>query len=246
MILIVGSTKDDILFFESKIRNKKHEDILDKSFHLITGNIFNQKIGLLYNVHSSYLTTLVVHEVIVKYHVILVVNVGYATSFSGELKTGDIVLARQTYFGDVNFTKMQHNMLAQIPSQPQFFQSDGYLNQLFASVLEKTLKSRYYLGSLVSINKVPESREDLSEVTFENTVLGRTNNVIVDSEGAGCALASHLADIPFIVLKVVERSIDERLTVANYFKVLDRYADVGRAVTSLIGEVSRNDVRIGK
>lgn len=246
MILIVGGTKDDILFFESKIRNKKHETILGDTYHLLVGNIFDQRVGILYNVHSSYLTTLLVYEVIKKYHVILVINVGYAVSYLDTIKTGDIVLIKQTYFGDVNFTKMQHTLLAQIPSQPQFFASDGYVTQIFSKVLDTILKSHYLSGSLVSINKVPESKEDLSEISFENTVLGRTSNVLVDSEGAGCALAAHIANVPFIAIKVCERNIDDRLSVANYLKVLDKYADLGKVVTSLIGEVSRNDVRIGE
>ena len=246
MILIVGSTKDDVLYFESKMRNKKAETVLTDSFHLITGNIFNQKAGLLYNVHSSYLSTLVVHEVIKKYHVILVVNVGYAASYSKELKDGEVVLIRQTYFGDVNFTKMQHTMLGQIPSQPQAFASDGYVTQLFSRALDNTLKSKYSTGSLVSINKVPESKDDLREISFENTVLGRNDNILVDSDGAGCALAAHIDNVPFVCIKVCERTIDSRLTVQHYLKVLEKYADVGKAVTSLIGEISRNDVRIGE
>ncbi|MBP5693888.1 MAG: hypothetical protein J6X03_00300, partial [Bacilli bacterium] len=237
MILIVGSTKDDILYFESKMRNKKPETILTDSFHLITGNIFNQKAGLLYNVHSSYLSTLVVHEVIKKYHVILVINVGYASSYTETIKNGEVVLIRQTYFGDVNFTKMQHTMLGQIPSQPQGFASDGYVNQLFARALDNTLKSRYTSGTLVSINKVPEAKSDLREISFENTVLGRTDNILVDSDGAGCALAAHLNNVPFVCIKVCERAIDSRLTVTHYLKVLEKYADVGRAFTSLIGEI---------
>lgn len=246
MILIVGGTKDDILFFESKIRNKKHETILTDDFHLYIGNIFDQRVGLLCNVHSSYLTTLVVYEIIKKYHVILVINVGYAVSYLDNLKTGDIVLIRQTYFGDVNFTKMQHTMLAQIPTQPQFFSSDGYVTQLFSRVLDNILKAHYVSGTLVSLNKIPEAKEDLRDISFENTVLGRSNNVVVDTEGAGCALASHIANVPFVAIKVCERQITDRLTVANYLKVLDKYCDLGKSVTSLIGELSRNDVRIGK
>ncbi len=245
MILIVGSTKDDIIFFEAKIKNRKRENIISDDFHLITGNLFNQKIGILYNAHSSYLSEIVVYEIIKKYHVILVINVGYASGYTPDLKTGDCVIIRQLFFGDVNFTKMNHNKLGQIPSQPQAFLCDPYLTEIFISIADEIPGISFKTGSLLSINKVPESRKDLEEVAFENTALGENRNVLVDSEGAGCALACHLLDVPCLAIKVCERNIDSRLTVEHYFKVLEKYPYIGRAVASLIGEISRRDVKIG-
>ena len=53
MILIVGSSNDDILYFESILKNKKEFSVLNQ-FTAYSGEIFNQKVMLLKDMYSSY------------------------------------------------------------------------------------------------------------------------------------------------------------------------------------------------
>lgn len=49
MILIIGQTHDDILYFENIMHNKENEELFN-TIPLITGTIYNQDVCLAYNV----------------------------------------------------------------------------------------------------------------------------------------------------------------------------------------------------
>ena len=52
MILIVGSNRDDVLYFQSSLKDVKEEIILNK-YRAFTGTIFNQNIIVLQDVYTS-------------------------------------------------------------------------------------------------------------------------------------------------------------------------------------------------
>ena len=56
MILIIGQTHDDILYFENIMHNKENEELFN-TIPLITGTIYNQDVCLAYNVYSCLLYT---------------------------------------------------------------------------------------------------------------------------------------------------------------------------------------------
>ena len=55
MILIIGQTHDDILYFENIMHNKENEELFN-TIPLITGTIYNQDVCLAYNVYSNYIS----------------------------------------------------------------------------------------------------------------------------------------------------------------------------------------------
>ena len=103
MILIIGSSHDDIIYFESIIKNKKEEIILNK-FHATNGTIFNQAVMLIHDVYSSYISSSLATYLINKYFVLLIFVVGKCTSASSDVRLGDIAISRRIMFGDVNLS----------------------------------------------------------------------------------------------------------------------------------------------
>lgn len=245
MILIIGSSHDDVLYFESKIRNK-HEELLLKRFPFITGTMFSQKIGIVYNVYTNYLSSTVVSSILAKHYVVLIINVGRCKSYSNDIKNGEIAISKQVYLGEVNKVGVENAILGQIPGFPQYYQIDSYVLELLTNSINKVLrKASYRECSYISIEKNLEDKKHLGFIAKDNIVFGITKDLVIDDCCGGGTLASYCYDIPFIAIKAVDGAIGEKRTLNDYVELLKRYSDIGKAVTSFIGEISRNEVIIG-
>lgn len=241
MILLVGSSNDDILYFESILKNKKQVTILNQ-YTAYTGEILNQSIMLLKDVYSSYISSLVVSYVIEKYMAILVIAVGETQSFTPELKVGDICIARQTVIGDVNISDVANVAKGQLINLPQTFLPSTDISSSIANVIEARTMGRAKYCTFVSHNYHPENIDQLEMVVENNKFLGIEGNVVLSSEIGGIAIASKLHDIPYAAVSVVGRQLGVKNNIENYVNVLEQYANVGQAVVSVIGEIGRTDV----
>lgn len=241
MILIVGSSNDDILYFESILKNKKQETILGQ-FTAYTGEIFNQSIMLLKDVYTSYITSAVVSHIIEKYLAILVIAVGRCQAFSDKLKIGDICICRQVICGDVNLSDTTNVAKGQIPGFPQLFTAS---KDIFTS-LSDAISNRTFIhaheATFVSKNYNTQNKEELRTISDEDKILGINGNIVLCPDIGGIAVASKIHDIPFASIQVVGTKIGHESTIKDYLTVLEQYANVGKTVVSVIGEIGRSDI----
>ena len=241
MILIMGSSHDDIVYFESIIKNKKEEIILNK-YKATVGTIFNQAVMLLADVYTSYLSSVLATYIIDKYFVLLVFVVGKCQGGSKDLKLGDIAISRRIVFGDVNQTNIGSTQLCQIPNLPRVYDVQQDVLQTLETALSNRTYARFVEANYVSSNVFYKNEEELKYIKEGDNVLGFTESIVYDSESGGIALAGLLSNIPVIVIKAVGSFVGKKSTTDDYLLVLKQYASIGRAVVSTIGEFSRNDV----
>ena len=76
-------------------------------------------------------------------------------------------------------------------------------------------------------------------------MFGEKESLVLDSNSTGIALACKLFDVPFICVKVIERSFEETSDIETYLKVLDCYINLGKAVVSTVGDIGRKDILKG-
>ena len=119
MILIVGSNRDDVLYFQSCLKDVKEEIIFNK-YHAFIGTILNQNIMVLQDVYTSYVSSSLLTYIIEKYYILMVFCVGTCYALNKDIKVGDIAISEFVTFGDVNQTAMiKGTNLGQIPGYPQ-------------------------------------------------------------------------------------------------------------------------------
>ena len=245
MIMILGSTHDDILYFESVMVNKKSEMIFDK-YKCQIGTIFNQEVILVWDLYTCYESSLITSYIIEKYFVILIFVVGKCIAFSDNLTGGDIAISRRIMIGDVNQVKEANVRLGQIPNFPHSFESDPEVIKYLTASVEKRSFSKYELCVIVSTNVIMDSRERIKNIEMGGYVLGHNRNVVCDCTSGGVAIAGHLLKVPVISVKVVERGIDEKYSTETYLRVLKHYSDVGKSIVTCIGDIGRNDIIRGE
>ena len=71
MIVIIGETHDDILYFDSVLANRREETILEK-YKVSIGTIFSQDALIAHDVFSSSLASAILMNICDKYYVDLI------------------------------------------------------------------------------------------------------------------------------------------------------------------------------
>ena len=241
MILILGSTHDDILYFESVMTNKKEEKILN-TYPLIFGSIFNQEVVVAYDIYTSYISSFVTSYIMQHYFIVLVFVVGKCVSYSKDVNAGEIAVSKRVILGDVDQVKEANVKLGQIPHLPRSLESSDEVIGYISSALEKRSFARYSVSTFISSNRILDNSDSIKPLVMNEFVLGHKNNVVFDCISGGVFLSANLYNIPAVAIKVSEKQVDEASTAENYIAVLKQYSSVGRAVVTCIGDIGRNDI----
>ena len=240
MIMILGSSHDDILYFESIMTSKRHEEVF--GYDLTLGSIFNQEVLLVDKVYTNPLSATIASALIAKYYVILVFVVGKAIAFSSDWKLGDIAISKQIYFGDVDQSADVDARFGQIPGLPPFFQTQADVLGYLSSSFEKRLDGGVYPATFVTSNVVFTLKKQLVEVMVGDSIFGQKERVVLDSNSGGVALSCYLSHVPFVSVKVISRFLDKPYTIEEYAETLRRYVALGRGIVATIGDIGRSDL----
>lgn len=240
MIVITGSTHDDILYFENVLANKKDIVLLDH-FNAKIGTIFNQDVLVVRDLTSSLISSSVMNQILNDYHVDLVINVGRCIGVDKRTRTGDIVISMSVIDGDMDVSTENDVTRFEIPN----FNYEYKVQNDIIEYLEKGVKKRpfitYYRALFVSTDNY--SLENLTSLAaHQEAIRGDEERMVFDHNSMGINIACFLKGIPSLSIKVIENRFDKENNIDTYLTVLERYIDLGKAVASTIGDVGRNDI----
>ena len=101
MIVVLGASNDDVLYFDRVLLNRKEELILNK-FKASTGTIFNQEVLVISGLYSSALTSAVVTYILQKHYIDLVICVGRCFGLDKGVTYLKKGIAKRTYVTSYN------------------------------------------------------------------------------------------------------------------------------------------------
>ena len=243
MIIIVGDTHDDILYYDTVLLNKK-EDVILNRFKISIGTIFSQKVIVVGDISTSILASSILTHLFDTYDVDLVFVIGKCIAASDSLKHGDIGLSTNVIDTNVDLSIFRDVGMAQIPGFSREFSVQDDIFGYLASNIEKRPNIDYFRTTYLSSDNM--SKDMVSFLKENRTIFGKNDErFVIDHNSAGVALACNLHDVPFIVAKVIETGIDNNQTLKTYSKVLSRYIDLGKGVISTINDIGRGDILEG-
>ena len=243
MIVIVGETHDDILYFESVLANKREETLLNR-FKVSIGTIFSQETIIVHELYTSVLASAVLTYVLNKYYVDLVISVGRCMSVSKRVKNGDIVVSKKVIDVGVDLTMFNDVALSQIPGYERDFNVQNDILTYISQGLDKRVLIDYHHAIFLSTDNMSKQMTD-SLVEKRNIFALDNENLVIDHSSAGIAIACSLRSVPFIILKVAENDLSQANNLKTYSLVLSRYIDLGKAVIATINDISRSDILEG-
>lgn len=244
MIVIVGETHDDVLYFDSVLANRREETILGK-YKVSIGTIFSQDALIAYNLYTSSLASAFLMNIIDNYIVDLVISVGRCMSVSDKINNGDIVVSTKVIDANVDLTMFDDVAMAQVPGFDRTFHVQDDILGYIEKGLQRRISINYHTAVFLSTNNM--SKEMCDFLVDRKEVYSITKDLIViDQNSAGVALTSMLKEVPFIVVKVAENNLAVANNLDSYSDVLSKYIDLGKAVVSTINDISRSDILEGE
>ena len=244
MIVIVGETHDDILYFDSVLANRREETLLNR-YKISLGTIFSQEVLVVHELYTSILSSAVLMSILNDYYVDLVISVGRCMIVSDEIKNGDIVVSTKIIDANVDMTMFNDVAMGQIPGfEREFTVQNDIINYLSQGLNRRTSIDYHHAIFLSTDNMSKQMSDFLKErkniFALENELL------VIDQNSSGVAVASYLKSVPFIVIKVAENNLSVANNLESYSMVLSRYIDLGKAVISTINDIGRSNILEGE
>jgi len=245
MILLMGNNRDDLLYFETVINNRKDETVLGK-YPVMIGTIANQAVMLLKGVYTNVLSSLITSYLIEKYYILFVIRIGRVSTLSNTLNNGDVVVEKTVKALDVDITDLQGTQLGQMPGFDTEFELK---NEIYSTIVDSFVKRTSIIVKdcvALSNNTHYTNPDQVKPMIFDEKIMSEEiNSVVFDSEAFGIATACQIYDIPYVGIGVILNHIGEEFDTNGYVTVLKQYANIGKAVVNAIGEIGSNEVLRG-
>ncbi|WP_436876990.1 5'-methylthioadenosine/adenosylhomocysteine nucleosidase [Mammaliicoccus sciuri] len=212
MIGIIGAMEEEVEILKSSIENRETIQIAHVIFY--KGNIEDKQVVLAQSgigkVNAAITATLLINE----FKPDLIINTGSAGSVDSELNIGDIIISSKVYYHDVNATAFGYK-LGQVPSMPEFYETDNELIDLAKSSIEQ-LDLNGIVGEVATGDSFIGSI-DQRKVIKSNFPTAS----VVEMEAGAIAQTCYQYNVPIIVTRAVSDLADKEsdVTFEEFLKV---------------------------
>ncbi|PCM40740.1 5'-methylthioadenosine/adenosylhomocysteine nucleosidase [Mammaliicoccus sciuri] len=212
MIGIIGAMEEEVEILKSSIENRETIQIAHVIFY--KGNIEDKQVVLAQSgigkVNAAITATLLINE----FKPDLIINTGSAGSVDSELNIGDIIISNKVYYHDVNATAFGYR-LGQVPSMPEFYETDKELIDLAKSSIEQ-LDLNGIAGEVATGDSFIGSI-DQRKVIKSNFPTAS----VVEMEAGAIAQTCYQYNVPIIVTRAVSDLADKEsdVTFEEFLKV---------------------------
>ncbi|WP_239762006.1 MULTISPECIES: 5'-methylthioadenosine/adenosylhomocysteine nucleosidase [unclassified Mammaliicoccus] len=212
MIGIIGAMEEEVEILKSSIENRETIQIAHVIFY--KGNIEDKQVVLAQSgigkVNAAITATLLINE----FKPNLIINTGSAGSVDSELNIGDIIISNKVYYHDVNATAFGYK-LGQVPSMPEFYETDKELIDLAKSSIEQ-LDLNGIVGEVATGDSFIGSI-DQRKVIKSNFPTAS----VVEMEAGAIAQTCYQYNVPIIVTRAVSDLADKEsdVTFEEFLKV---------------------------
>lgn len=240
MIMIIGTTEDDILYFKTQMDITSTE-ILANHHEVYIGQFFGQEICLTTSHYSNSMAAMISGICLEKYRPYIVIIVGSVHGFDEALHQGDLLLTERVYLGQTDFTPLGNVKYGQISGMPIFFHSEDDYLRIIESLNKRMKNSNIYRGSVLATNHFFVNREKV--ITLINHHFASVENLIaLDTELGGIASACHYYDVPWLSIKSVNYVIGHDNELINFIrKGLEAEPAIGSLIGALFTELGTHN-----
>ncbi|AMB99676.1 hypothetical protein AWM75_06630 [Aerococcus urinaehominis] len=125
----------------------------------------------------------------------LIINTGSAGAVADQLKVGDLVLASQAAYHDVDATAFGYAK-GQVPQMPASYPM--YQNERLAQSIDRLSQTNLYQGMIVSSDSFVASQAEISRIQREFPAA-----LCTEMEGAAIAQTCYQFEIPCLIIRAI-------------------------------------------
>lgn len=202
---IIGAMEEEILLLKSKMSNKKEWTEAKADF--IEGQIGEVEVVLVRcgigKVNAALTTTLL----LAKHDIDLIVNTGSAGGIGAGLHVGDVVIASEMAYHDVDATVFGYS-IGQVPQMPARY----IANQ---ATIEKTITAAKKTGLTPVKGLIVTSDSFIASQAQTDVILSNFPDALAsEMEGAAIAQVCYQFDVPFVIIRAMSDVADEEAGVS--------------------------------
>jgi len=240
MILIIGTTPDDILYFKTKM-DLTSTDVIAGKHEVYLGTYSGKDVCVTTTLFSNSLAAMITGICLEKYHPYLVINVGSVHAIDETLHQGDLFLAERIYLGEVDMTPWGDLKYGQINDMPVFYHSE-YESIMLIETLNKQMKNKALRrGLLLATDKFYTNREHIDYI-INHHFASVAGIAAIDTEAGGIAAACHYFDTPWITLKSISYVVGHDNELVNFIrKGLEAQLAIGMIISAVFNELGAHD-----
>lgn len=236
MIVILGQTEDDILYYTSRFTSGQQIDELPFGIKVHRGKFGIDDIIIAATGYGNVQSALATNMIIEKYDPYLVINTGGVISLDKSLHQGDLFVADRYYFDGVRYNPIMNIPYGQIPGNPEFFIFENAKNgQVESASFEVGKGSFAERGYLLSGEQIYTDSQTINEL--KNNHYAYVKNMIraYDTTSGGIAMVCYQKQVTLLTIRVVSMELDNPEHLVNYQrKCLEATPTIGRVITKLI------------
>ncbi len=202
---IIGAMEEEILLLKSKMSNKKEWTEAKADF--IEGQIGEVEVVLVRcgigKVNAALTTTLL----LAKHDIDLIVNTGSAGGIGAGLHVGDVVIASEIAYHDVDATVFGYS-IGQVPQMPaRYIANQG--------TIEKTITAAKKTGLTPVKGLIVTSDSFIASQAQTDVILSNFPDALAsEMEGAAIAQVCYQFDVPFVIIRAMSDVADEEAGVS--------------------------------
>lgn len=202
---IIGAMEEEILLLKSKMSNKKEWTEAKADF--IEGQIGEVDVVLVRcgigKVNAALTTTLL----LAKHDIDLIVNTGSAGGIGAGLHVGDVVIASEMAYHDVDATVFGYS-IGQVPQMPaRYIANQG--------TIEKTITAAKKTGLTPVKGLIVTSDSFIASQAQTDVILSNFPDALAsEMEGAAIAQVCYQFDVPFVIIRAMSDVADEEAGVS--------------------------------
>lgn len=202
---IIGAMEEEILLLKSKMSNKKEWTEAKADF--IEGQIGEVEVVLVRcgigKVNAALTTTLL----LAKHDIDLIVNTGSAGGIGAGLHVGDVVIASEMAYHDVDATVFGYS-IGQVPQMPaRYIANQG--------TIEKTITAAKKTGLTPVKGLIVTSDSFIASQAQTDVILSNFPDALAsEMEGAAIAQVCYQFDVSFVIIRAMSDVADEEAGVS--------------------------------
>lgn len=202
---IIGAMEEEILLLKSKMSNKKEWTEAKADF--IEGQIGEVEVVLVRcgigKVNAALTTTLL----LAKHDIDLIVNTGSAGGIGAGLHVGDVVIASEMAYHDVDATVFGYS-IGQVPQMPARYIANR-------GIIEKTITAAKKTGLTPVKGLIVTSDSFIASQAQTDVILSNFPDALAsEMEGAAIAQVCYQFDVPFVIIRAMSDVADEEAGVS--------------------------------
>ncbi|WP_349409857.1 5'-methylthioadenosine/adenosylhomocysteine nucleosidase [Pseudalkalibacillus sp. SCS-8] len=198
---IMSALVEEISYLLEKIEIRRKETFAEKSFYI--GTIAKEEVILCHSGVGKVNAAMTTQILIDHFHVRSIMLTGTSGLLDTNLKTGDIVVSKDTVEHDVNFTHLG-DKLGEIPGMSVYVYEANPLLKKIALQAGKGMK-----GIKVVEGRILSGDQFIASEDAKLNLRERFQGTAVEAEGAAVGHVCYLNKVPFVIIRVISDEADD-------------------------------------